>query len=140
MNRRAFGISIMVVASSLAACDDNEAGTLNLPEISPPGWLDVRLTGASGNSEALLFEVVGGPTDSIVSGKHRVFTNAQTPDQLRVLLVGNLSNDVVAKIWVPNPSALDRYQIVLEQVAEGQEYQQESVSSYSLNLEMPPSR
>jgi hypothetical protein len=69
-----------------------------------------------------------------------VFTNAQTPDQLRVLLVGNLSNDVVAKIWVPNPSALDRYQIVLEQVAEGQEYQQKSVSSYSLNLEMPPSR
>ena len=69
-----------------------------------------------------------------------MFTNAQTPDQLRVLLVGNLSNDVVAKIWVPNPSALDRYQIVLEQVAEGQEYQQKSVSSYSLNLEMPPSR
>mgnify|MGYP006144105097 CR=1 FL=1 len=69
-----------------------------------------------------------------------MFTNAQTPDQLRVLLVGNLSNDVVAKIWVPNPSALDRYQIGLEQVAEGQEYQQKSVSSYSLNLEMPPSR
>ena len=69
-----------------------------------------------------------------------MFTNAQTPDQLRVLLVGNLSNDVVAKIWVPNPSALDRYQIVLEQVAEGQEYQQKSASRYSLNLEMPPSR
>ncbi len=140
MNRRAFRTSFMIVVSTLAACDNDEAGSLSLPEISPPGWLDVRLTGDPGNSEALLFEVVGGPADSVASENHRVFTNVQTPERLRVLLVGDLTNDVVAKVWVPNPSELDRYQIVLEQVAAGQEFQQEPVSTYSLSLEVPARR
>ena len=140
MNCRAFRTSFMIVVSALAACDNDEPGGLSLPEISPPGWLDVRLTGDPGNSEALLFEVVGGPADSVASENHRVFTNVQTPERLRVLLVGDLTNDVVAKVWVPNPSELDRYQIVLEQAAEGQEFQQEPVSTYSLSLEVPARR
>ncbi|GEM_PF-1268353 len=141
MNRRAFRTSFMIVVSTLAACDNDEAGSLSLPEISPPGWLDLRLTGDPGNSEALLFEVIGGPADSVASENHRVFTNVQTPERLRVLLVGDLTNDVVAKVWVPNPSELDRYQIVLEQAAAGgQEFQQEPVSTYSLNLEIPARR
>ena len=130
----------MIVVSTLAACDNDEAGSLSLPEISPPGWLDVRLTGDPGNSEALLFEVIGVPADSVASENHRVFTNVQTPERLRVLLVGYLTNDVVAKVWVPNPSELDRYQIVLEQAAAGQEIQQEPVSTYSLSLEVPARR
>jgi len=59
---------------------------------------------------------------------------------LRVLLVGNLHNNVVAKVWVPNPLAVSRYQIVLEQAAARQDFQQQSVSSYSLNLEAPARR
>ena len=140
MNHRSFGLSVMIVASMLAGCNGDETAPLSLPDISPPSWLDVRLTGAPGNSEALLFEIVGGPVDSVASENHRVFTSIQAPDPLRVLLVGNLDNDVVAKVWVPNPSAIDRYQIVLEQAASGQEFQQQSVSGYSLNLEVPARR
>ena len=140
MNRRSFGLSMMIVASMLTGCHDNETSLLSLSEVSPPGWLDVRLTGAPGNSEALLFEIVGGPVDSVASASHRVFTNPQTPDQLRVLLVGNLQNNVVARVWVPNPLAVSRYQIVLEQAAAGQDFQQQSVSSYSLKLETPARR
>ena len=140
MNRRSFGLSVMIVASMLTGCRDNETSPLSIPDISPPGWLDVRLTGAPGNSEALLFEVLGGPVDSVASASHRVFTNSQAPDQLRVLLVGNLHNNVVAKVWVPNPLAVSRYQIVLEQAAAGQDFQQQSVSSYSLKLEAPARR
>ena len=51
--------------------------------------------------------------------------------------MGDLTNDVVAKVWVPNPSAVDQYEIMLEQAASGQEFQQQSVSTYSLNLEIP---
>ena len=137
MNRRTFGVSAMVIASLLAGCDDDETGALSLPDASPPGWLELRLTGAPGDSEALLFEVVGGPVDSVASENHRVFSNTQRADQLRVLLVGDLTNDVVAKVWVPNPSAVDQYEIMLEQAASGQEFQQQSVSTYSLNLEIP---
>ena len=138
MNRRSFGLSVMIVASMLTGCHDDDL--LSSPDISPPGWLDVRLTGAPGNSEALLFEVVGGPVDSVASASHRVFTNPQAPDQLRVLLVGNLQNNVVAKVWVPNPLAVSRYQIVLEQAASGQGFQQQSVLNYSLKLEAPARR
>ena len=140
MNRRSFGLSVMIVASMLTGCRDDETSPLSVPDISSPGWLDVRLTGASGNSEALLFEVLGGPVDSVASASHRVFTNSQAPDQLRVLLVGNLHNNVVAKVWVPNPLEVSRYQIVLEQAAAGQDFQQQSVSSYSLQLEAPARR
>ena len=138
MNRRSFGLSVMIVASMLTGCHDDDL--LSSPDISPPGWLDVRLTGAPGNSEALLFEVLGGPVDSVASASHRVFTNPQAPDQLRVLLVGNLQNNVVAKVWVPNPLAVSRYQIVLEQAASGQGFQQQSVLNYSLKLEAPARR
>ena len=137
MNRRSFGLSVMIVASMLTGCRDDETSPLSVPDISSPGWLDVRLTGASGNSEALLFEVLGGPVDSVASASHRVFTNSQAPDQLKVLLVGNLHNNVVAKVWVPNPLVVSRYEIVLEQAAAGQDFQQQSVSSYSLKLETP---
>ena len=138
MNRSSFGLSVMIVASMLTGCHDDDL--LSSPDISPPGWLDVRLTGAPGNSEALLFEVIGGPIDSVASASHRVFSNSQAPDQLRVLLVGNLHNNVGAKVWVPNPLAVSRYQIVLEQAAAGQDFQQQSASSYSLKLEAPGRR
>ena len=137
MNRCVFGLSVMIVASMLTGCRDDETGVLGVSDISSPGWLDVRLTGATGNSEAFLFEVLGGPVDSVASARHRVFTNSQAPDQLKVLLVGNLHNNVVAKVWVPNPLEVSRYQIVLEQAAAGQDFQQQSVSSYSLQLEVP---
>ena len=140
MNRRSFGLSVMIVASMLTGCRDDETSPLSIPDISSPGWLDVRLTGAPGNLEALLFEVVGGPIDSVASASHRVFSNSRAPDQLRVLLFGNLHNNVVAKVWVPNPLAVSRYQIVLEQAAAGQDFQQQSVSSYSLKLEAPARR
>ena len=135
MNRSSFGLSVLIVASMLTGCHDDDL--LSSPDISPSGWLDVRLTGAPGNLEALLFEVIGGPVDSVASASHRVFSNSQAPDQLRVLLVGNLHNNAVAKVWVPNPLAVSRYQIVLEQAAAGQDFQQQSVSSYSLKLETP---
>ena len=138
MNRSSFGLSVLIVASMLTGCHDDDL--LSSPDISPSGWLDVRLTGAPGNLEALLFEVIGGPVDSVASASHRVFSNSQAPDQLRVLLVGNLHNNVVAKVWVPNPLAVSRYQIVLEQAAAGQDFQQQSVSSYSLKLEAPARR
>ena len=46
MNRSSFGLSVMIVASMLTGCHDDDL--LSSPDISPPGWLDVRLTGAPG--------------------------------------------------------------------------------------------
>ena len=135
MNRRAFGISVVIVTSMLVSCDDTvaPAGSQSLL----PGWLDVRLTASPEGSEALLFQVIGGSVDSVSSLDYTVFSTEQAPDQWRVMLVGELANEVVARIWVPNPSAVGQYEVVLEQAVAGQGFGQRSASTYSLKVEAP---
>ena len=133
MNRRTVVISVVIAASILASCDDTTAPLSS--ESFLPGWLDVRLTAAPENSDALLFQIVGGPVDSVSSQNYTVFSNAPAPDQLRVLLVGKLAKDVVARVWVPDPSAVGQYHAVLEQAATGQGFEQQSASGYSLKVE-----
>jgi len=138
MNPRTVGRSLVIAAFVLASCDD----TISTPSSGSllPGWLNVHLTTASQGSEALLFQIVGGPVDSISSENYTVFANAQASDQVRVLLVGNLTNDVVARIWVPDPSAIARYHLVLEQAASERDFGQQSVSGYSMKLEAATKR
>ena len=135
MIRRAFGISVVIAASMLVSCDDTvtPAGSENVL----PGWLDVRLTASPEGPEALLFQVIGGSVDSVSSLEHVVFSNQQAPDLWRVMFVGELANEVVARIWVPNPSAVGQYQVVLEQAVAGQGFGQRSASGYSLRVEAP---
>lgn len=135
MNRRAFGISVVIAASMLVSCDDAVAPAGS--ESLLPGWLDVRLTASPEASEALLFQVIGGSVDSVSSLDYMVFSNAQAPDQWRVMLVGKLANEVVARIWVPDPSAVGQYEVVLEQAVAGQGFGQQSASGYSLKVEAP---
>ena len=136
MNRRIFGIAI--AASVLVSCDD----TTDLPDSESllPGWLDVRLTAAPENSEGLLFEVVGGPVDSVSSQNYTVFSSAPAPEQVRVLLVGALANEVVARVWVPDPSAVGQYHAVLEQAAAGEGFGQQPALDYSLKVEAAAGR
>ena len=136
MNRRIFGI--VIAASVLVSCDD----TTDLPDSESllPGWLDVRLTAAPENSEGLLFEVVGGPVDSVSSQNYTVFSSAPAPEQVRVLLVGELANEVVARVWVPDPSAVGQYRAVLEQAAAGEGFGQQPALDYSLKVEAAAAR
>jgi hypothetical protein len=138
MSRRAVRRSLVIAAFVLAGCDDTVSTTSSGNVLS--GWLNVHLTTAPQGSEALLFQVVGGPIDSISSQNYTVFANAQASDQVRVLLVGNLTKEVVARIWVPDPSAIARYNLILEQAASERDFEQQSVSGYSMKLEAATKR
>jgi hypothetical protein len=138
MSRRAVRRSLVIAAFVLAGCDDTVSTTSSGNVLS--GWLNVHLTTAPQGSEALLFQVVGGPIDSISSQNYTVFANAQASDQVRVLLVGNLTKEVVARIWVPDPSAIARYNLILEQAASERDFEQQSVSGYSMKLEATTKR
>ena len=138
MNRRAVGISVVIVSSMLVSCDDTVAPARS--ESLLQGWLDVRLTASPEGSAALLFQVVGGSVDSVSSLDHLVFSNQQAPHQWRVMLVGGLANEVVARIWVPDPSAVGQYKVVLEQAVAGHGFGQQSASGYSLKVEAPGGR
>ncbi len=138
MNRRNVGVWVVIATSMLVGCE-NDVTPLS-SEDSVENWLDVRLTGTLEGSSALLFQVVGGPVDSVSSDKHTVFYSEQTSDELQVLLVGELTNDVVARVWVPDPSLSGQYSAVLEQSATVQGFRQQSVTGYSLNLETAANR
>ena len=138
MNRRNVGVWVVIATSMLVGCE-NEVTPLS-SEDSVASWLDVRLTGTLEGSSALLFQVVGGPVDSVSSDKYTVFYSEQTSDQLQVLLVGELINDVVARVWVPDPSLSEHYSAVPEQSATVQGFRQQSVTGYSLNLETAANR
>ena len=140
MNRLLAGLSIITAVSMLTSCVENDAGTLGLTEAQPPLWLDVRLDGDLGQPKALMFEIVGGSTDSIVSHEYRVFAGVPAPDRTKALVFGDLENDLVARVWLSNPLAWDEYRIVLEQVALDEEFEQQSTLSYSLELEVPTER
>ena len=138
MNRRNVGIWVVIATSVLVGCE-NDVTPLS-SEDSVESWLDVRLTGTLEGSSALLFQVIGGPVDSVSSDKHTVFYSEQTSDELQVLLVGELTNDIVARVWVPDPSLSGQYSAVLEQSATVQGFRQQSVTGYSLNLETAANR
>ena len=138
MNRRNVGVWVVIATSMLVGCE-NDVTPLS-SEDSVANSLDVRLTGTLEGSSALLFQVVGGPVDSVSSDKYTVFYSEQTSDELQVLLVGELTNDVVARVWVPDPSLSERYSAVLEQSATTEGFEQQSVTGYSLDLETATNR
>ena len=138
MNRRNVGIWVVIATSVLVGCE-NDVTPLS-SEDSVESWLDVRLTGTLEGSSALLFQVIGGTVDSVSSDKHTVFYSEQASNELQVLLVGELTNDIVARVWVPDPSLSGQYSAVLEQSATVQGFRQQSVTGYSLNLETAANR
>ena len=140
MNRIFAGLSIIAAVSMLTSCVENDEDTLVLTGAQPPLWLDIRLDGDSGQPKALMFEIVGGSTDSIVSHEYRVFAGVPAQDRTKALVFGDLENDLIARVWLSNPSAWDEYRIVLEQVALDEDFEQPSAMNYSLQLEAPNPR
>ena len=139
MKQMTFALTTAAAILALTSCVDDRDETLGISEANPPLWLDIRLAGAQSQPQALMFEVVGGATDSIVSDQHRVFAETYAQDRTRALLFGDLNNEVLARVWMSNPSSWDEYRIVLEQVALDEDFEQPSAMNYSLQLK-PPSR
>ncbi|HAT38021.1 MAG TPA: hypothetical protein DCS75_05980 [Gemmatimonadetes bacterium] len=140
MKKMTFAFATVAAILALTSCVDNSDETLGITEANPPLWLDIRLAGSQSQPQALLFEIVGGATDSIVSDQHRVFAETYAQNRTKALLFGDLNNEVLARVWMSNPSAWDEYRIVLEQVALDEDFEQPSAMSYSLQLEAPSPR
>ena len=140
MKHMTFASATVAAILALTSCVDDRDETLGITEANPPLWLDIRLAGAQNQPQALMFEIVGGATDSIVSDQHRVFAETYAQDRTKALLFGDLKNEVLARVWMSSPSAWDEYRIVLEQVALDEDFEQPSAMNYSLQLEAPNPR
>ena len=131
MTRRTVGISFVIVASFLAGCEDSVAPPAESPS---PGWLALRFSAPHEGADALLFRLTGGPIDSVVSHNHTVFSNGQVRNDWRVLLVGALASGVVARILVPDRSAVGQYSAVIQEAAAQEGFEQRSASGYTLTV------
>jgi hypothetical protein len=134
MNRRSVAISLVIVGSLLASCEDSVAPPA---ESTGPGWLALQLSTPPQGAQALLLRITGGPIDSIVSQDYTLFSNGAVRSDWRVLLVGNMTGGVVARIWVPDLSAVGQYSAAIEQAAAQEGFEQQAVSGYDLTIETP---
>jgi hypothetical protein len=104
-------------------------------EPAGPGWLDVRLVSPNADDGGVMFVVRGGPIDSVRSPFADLYTNQGGASQWEIIVVGNVSSTVVARLWVPDLDAAPDYSATVEQVASGVTYVQRAPGSYSMVVE-----
>ncbi|HKG94518.1 MAG TPA: hypothetical protein VKA84_21570 [Gemmatimonadaceae bacterium] len=99
------------------------------------GALSLGLTTPNADDGAVLLAIDGGPVDSVTAvGAYRVYggaAGAPAGTPLRVIVRGTLAAGPVARVWVPDVSAVGAYRVTVEQAAARTTYGQRSVSGYA---------
>jgi hypothetical protein len=116
------------------------AGMLLLPacsgEYTGPVTAILNLTLASpqGDEGAVLFTVTGGPVDSVEAVGHGLFSARVDPTTLRVVVTGNLSSGIIARIRIPDGRQASLYSAAIGQVALRSTYAQRDPAGYTIAL------
>lgn len=119
----------LVLAALLTTCSGSEP--------AGPGWLHVRLASPVTDDGGVMFVVRGAPIDSVRSGFADLYTSHVGTSEWEIIVVGNVSSTVVARLWVPDLDAVARYSATVEQVASGVTFAQRAVDGYRLTVERP---
>jgi len=136
MTRRSVVISLVIAGALLAGCEDG----LTPPQENlglHPVWLDLRLSTSNQGTQALLFQLTGGPIDAVESDDYTLHSNGVMSNDWRGLLVGRMADGVVARIRVPDPSAVAQYRAVIQQVVAQEGFEQQPASDYALTIGTP---
>ena len=128
---RIFGLLAAVVATT--SCGGGDGGTDPVP-----GVLTLTLNTPNADDGALLFKVVGGPVDSVAGGA-MVQDGSYTIQSsfTRIVVAGNITDGVVAGVYVPDVNDAASYSVVMEQVAVRNTFAQRSISGYSIAVSAP---
>jgi hypothetical protein len=94
----------------------------------------VNLTTPNSDDGAVLFTISGGPVDSVEVDGHSVHWAHIDPNNLRVIVTGQLHSGVIASIRIADARQLSRYSATINQVAARATYVQRNPASYSLAL------
>lgn len=125
---RIFGLLAMI--GMIASCGGGSDG--HDPD---PGPLTLTLNTPNADDGALLFKVVGGAVDSISGGVMVQDGNfAAVSGGTRVVLAGDITDGVVATIWVPDLANASRYSVTMEQVAVRGTNAQRSIAGYGITV------
>jgi hypothetical protein len=95
------------------------------------------VTSPNSDDGGIMFVVRGGPIDSVRSPFADAFTRRLSASEWRLIVAGNVSSAVVARVWVPDLDAAAQYAATVEQVASGITYAQRATTSYALIVARP---
>ncbi len=118
---------------SLAACGGDGTG----PEPATPGRLSVRLTTPSSDDGAVLFDVSGGPIDSVVAAGYRLRATGPGTSPRRAVVSGSLASGAVASIWVPDVKLVSSYTAIVRDVAARNTYALRDLQGYRMDVIAP---
>ncbi len=100
----------LAITAAGAACDGDT--------VSPtPGELRVILATPNTNDGAVLFTVSGGVIDSVVAAGYRTFASNGGGSSVHIVVTGNVTGGVLARIQVPDLGRASSYHAAVEQVA-----------------------
>lgn len=126
-------VGLLALVGVVAGCGGGDGGSNE-----EPGVLVLTLNTPNPDDGALLFRVVGGQVDS-VGGGAMVQDGSYTiqPTYTRIVVAGNITDGVVAGIYVPDINDVAAYSVVMEQVSVRNTFTQRSISGYSIAVAAP---
>jgi hypothetical protein len=116
------------------------AGLLLLPACSGEnigpvaGMLNVSLASPQGDEGAVLFTVTGGPLDTVEAVGHGLYSARIDASTLRVVVTGDLSSGIIARIRIPDDRQASHYTATVSQVAQRSRYTQRDPAGYVIAL------
>jgi hypothetical protein len=116
------------------------AGLLLLPACSGevigpvPGVLNLSLIAPQGDEGAVLFTVMGGPVDTVEAVGPGLYSARIDASTLRVVITGDLSSGLIARIRIPDDRLASQYTATVSQVALRSTYTQRDPERYAIAL------
>ena len=98
------------------------------------GILNLSLASPQGDEGAVLFTVTGGPLDTVEAVGHGLYSARIDANTLRVVVTGDLSAGIIARIRIPDERQASDYTAIVSQVALGSSYTQRDPAGYAIAL------
>ena len=125
--RKVMLLLLLLLAISCSEGPTDPSITTPTPNADQAGWLFVALTTPNGNDGVVQLSVSGGRIDSLeVSGGHGFALLANGAG--RLLVTGEITSGVVARMWVPDTRAFASYSGSVEAAAASSTYQLQDIS------------
>lgn len=119
---------------ALAQCGGSDGG----PSGPVPGSLSLNLNTPNANDGAVMVTINGGVVDSVSTAAMAQYTSSTIqPGYTKIVVAGNITDGVIAKIWVPDVHAKSSYTVVVSQAAVRNTFTQQTVTGYSVTLTTP---
>jgi hypothetical protein len=99
------------------------------------GILNMTFSAQHANEGAVLLIVSGGPVDSVESLGYPIYSARVGRDTLKLIITGQLSSGVLARIHIPDSRQNAAYGARVAQVAARETYALQDLAGYAVTLE-----